>query len=83
MTEQLTLRGLGPFKDGIDAKLRVQRSKWLAEACAVAPEGRRLLAHLGRIADPQSREAALNEFETFGSIPRRHIIARYQRLERK
>ncbi|MDR7037377.1 hypothetical protein J2X36_002124 [Methylobacterium sp. BE186] len=77
------LRGLGPFAEGISAELRAKRSKWLAQACETAPEGWRLRAHLGRIADPAGRAAALAEFDTFGAIPRRAIIARYQKLERK
>jgi hypothetical protein len=71
---------LGPFQDNLTNERRGKLALRLTKACAAAPEAREAAVALGSLYDPAKREEALSTLNAMGSIPRRHVLAAYQRL---
>jgi hypothetical protein len=74
--------GLGPFADGLSNSERGQRAIWLTKACKNVPDAREATVLLGDPMDASRRDRARQHLNAMPSVPRRQVLATYQRLSK-
>lgn len=81
MTE-LSFDGIACFQEGLSNSQRGKLAGYLTRACQSVPDARPAALLLGDPTNPDRRDRALKTLNEMGSIPRRQVLAAYQRFIR-
>jgi hypothetical protein len=73
---------VGPFREGLTNLQRGKLAGYLTKACQSVPDARPAALLLGDPTNPDRRGRALKALNEMGSIPRRQVLAAYQRFTR-
>jgi len=73
---------LACFREGLTNAERGKAALYLTKACQSVPDARPAALLLGDPTNPDRRGRALKALNEMGSIPRRQVLAAYQRFTR-
>lgn len=78
----LDFNGIACFQDGLTNAQRGRLAGYLTRACQSVPDARPAALLLGDPTNPDRRDRALKALNEMGSIPRRQVLASYQKFIR-